>query len=64
MFGGIFGNWRTTLCAAIVAVAQYLLTSGVTFPTSKKDWGSFLVGVGMIAWGAVSKDSKTGSQPK
>ena len=64
MFAGLFGNWRTTALSVIVAVAQYLLTSGVTFPTSKKDWGSFLVGVATIAWGAVQKDSKTGSQPK
>lgn len=64
MLAGLFGNWRTTLCSVIVAVAQYILTSGVTLPTSKKDWGSFLVGVTTIAWGAVQKDSKTGSQPK
>jgi len=62
MFNSLFGNWRTTVCAAVVAVAQYLLISGVKFPTSKQDWGSFLIGVFTVAWGAVQKDAKVGSQ--
>lgn len=63
MLNDIFGNWRTTLFGVITGAATYLLMSGVTFPSTKADWGAFAVGLLQAVWGAVQKDSKTGSQP-
>ena len=60
----LFGNWRTTLFGVITGAATYLLMSGVKFPTSKADWGAFVVGLLQAVWGSLQKDSATGSQPK
>lgn len=62
MANGLFGNWRTTLLGAITGAATYLLISGVKFPTSKGDWGAFMLGLMQAVWGALQKDSATGSK--
>lgn len=63
MFNGLFGNWRTSLLGAISGVATYLLAGpGVAFPTTKAEWGAFLAGLIQAIWGAVQKDSETGSK--
>ena len=60
----LFGNWRTTLFGALTGAMTYLLLSGVTFPTTKPEWGAFALGLLQAVWGAVQKDSVTGSQPR
>lgn len=63
MLNGLFGNWRTTLLGAISGAATYLLVGpGASFPTTKQDWGAFIAGLIQAIWGAVQKDSTTGSQ--
>lgn len=62
MFNGIFGNWKTSLFGAITGAATYLLISGVTLPTKKEDWGAFVLGLLQAIWGAMQKDSSTGSK--
>lgn len=63
MFNGVFGNWKTTLLGAISGAATYLLIGpGATFPSTKADWGAFLAGLVQAIWGAVQKDSTTGSK--
>jgi len=63
MFNGLFGNWRTSLLGAISGAATYLLAGpGATFPATKGDWGAFLAGLIQAIWGAVQKDSGTGSK--
>jgi hypothetical protein len=63
MANGLFGNWRTSLLGAISGAATYLLIGpGATFPQTKADWGVFLVGLLQAIWGAVQKDTTTGSK--
>lgn len=62
MLNGIIGNWKTTLFGAITGAATYLLMSGAKFPTTKGDYGAFVLGLLQAVWGAVQKDSSTGSQ--
>jgi len=62
VFNGLLGNWKTTLFGVISGAGTYLLLSGVKFPETKADWGAFLVGLAQAVWGAVAKDSTTGSK--
>lgn len=63
MINGLFGNWRTTLLGAISGAATYLLVGpGATFPSTKGDWGAFVAGLIQAIWGAIQKDSSTGSK--
>jgi len=62
MMNGLFGNWKTTLFGAITGAATYLLMSGATLPSTKNDWGAFVLGLLQAVWGAVQKDSSTGSK--
>ena len=62
-WNSLFGNWRTTLFGIITGLATYLLLAGVTWPTSKAEWGTFTLGLIQAIWGALQKDSTTGSQP-
>jgi len=58
----LFGNWRTTLFGAMTGAMTYLLLSGVKLPSNKTDWGAFVLGLLQAVWGALQKDSATGSK--
>ena len=59
----LFGNWRTSLLGAISGAATYLLVGpGASFPSTKQDWMAFIAGLVQAVWGALQKDSATGSK--
>jgi len=62
MLNGLFGNWRTTVLGIATGILTYLLAAGTHFPANKTEWGAFAAGLLQAAWGAVQKDSATGSK--
>jgi len=58
----LFGNWRTTVLGIVTGAATYVLLSGVKFPSTKAEWGAFVVGLLQAVWGAIQKDSAVGSK--
>ena len=63
MLNGLLGNWRTTLLGCISGVATYILAGdGTVIPTTKQGWMAWLTGLAQVVWGAVMKDSATGSK--
>lgn len=63
MLNGLIGNWRTTLFGALSGLMTYvLLGDGTVFPTTRQGWFAWLGGLAQAIWGAVQKDSSTGSK--
>lgn len=56
-------NKWTTLTGLVVGVGQYMASVGPKPPQTKADWTSFAWGLGIVLFGAVSKDATTGSAP-
>ena len=61
-WNSIFGNWRTTLTSLAIAFMYFLQQEGVTFPSDWKSFKTFAVSAAIAMFGAVAKDSNTGSK--
>jgi hypothetical protein len=56
-------NWWTTVLGFITGVVMYLNTSGVKLPSTKQEWGNFVLAALVAGLGYVAKDATTGSRP-
>lgn len=51
----IWKGYLLTAAGVIVGVGQYLMTWGATMPSTFQEWMTFVMGLGVVVAGAVSK---------
>jgi hypothetical protein len=62
--GTMIRNRWTTIMGVLAGVMSYLVTVGPDrLPTSRQEWGYFLVSALLAGLGISAKDATTGSRP-